>query len=263
MHSNILLDPGTGLEIPFSRPFGTALIYTNEVVDYIRSRDNRTVSWVSSAGAREIEFQIQTNVSPQIERQLDYFRTSEKYILLFIPSLSFASEIVISNVDLVEIISTHQTFSIKAYCFGIEGICLRSIDSGMTGSTTTTIDSGACSNPVTTLINASEYLSMAAISVDKMQLEAGTYTVWVRAKSSAGTTNDMTISVVDNTSGSLVSGSRTVASTGYAWYGLNVTVPDASLGHTINVEAIKATTGTNTLYIDSISIVRASGLITV
>lgn len=263
--ANIFYDRTTNTEILFSRPVGTSTGHENNVIDYLRVLDNKLVSWLSSSGVREIEYSmvVETTNTATMERTMDYFRSSGRPFLLMLPTMFLASEITIKDIQLVEQIATTQTYKVSAICYGVEGVSMLSNSSGMTGTATNTTDTDSCSGLVTTLSAISEYRRIPYLSVDEIYLEPGNYVVWVRAKSTAGTANDMTISVVDNTSGSLASGSRTVTSTGYAWYGLNVTVPDASLGHTINVEAIKATSGTNTLYIDSISIVRASGLITV
>lgn len=263
--ANILYDRSSGIEILFVRPVGTSTGHENVIIDYPRSIDYKMVSWLSSAGIREIEFvmQVTTSDTATMERTLDYFRSSGKSLLLFLPTMFFASEITIKDVQLVEQIATTQKYSVSAYCYGTEGISMLSNSSGMSGATTNTTDANACSSLVTTLTTSAAYRRIPYVSVDDIYLEAGTYTVWVRAKSSAGTTNDMTISVVDNTSGSLASGSQTVPTSAYLWYGLSVTVPTTSVGHTVNISATKATSATNTLYIDAISIVRSSGLIAI
>lgn len=261
--ANIIYDRSSGIELTFARPYGTTTGHDNNVIDYIRSIDNKLVSWLSSSGVTDVEFrmQIYSPDTARIERTIDYLRSSGRAMLLILPTMYKATEFTIRDINYVESIGTTQVYSVNAYCYGVEGVSMLSNNAGMAGVTSSTVDAGAASNPVTTLVSSGNSRYMAAIAVDEVFLEPAEYIVWVRAKSSAGTTNDLTISVTDTTSGSLGTRNVTVTTGNYKWYGLAVTIPSTSLNHVVNIAATKATAATNTINIDIISIVRASGLI--
>lgn len=261
---NILYDPATETEIIFSRPDGTIRGCENNVIDYIRKRDNKLVSHCSSSGVREIKFEMETTATAAMERTLDHFRDSGKSLLLFLPQSDFASEVVLKEVFLIEQIRTTQVYAVSAYCYGVEGMCMLGNDPRTFWVTTTTPDIDAISGNVITLATATHYTSIPQIPVDDVYFSLGNYTMWVRAKSSAGTTNDLRLGMDDTSiAGDIAVGYSTVLASAYKWYPLNVTVSSANQGHTITSYAWKETAATNSLYIDVLAFVQASGLITV
>lgn len=263
LYTNILLDYEDSIEILFTLPPGTALSYPNEVIEYVRASDVKTVPHISSAGMREINFQMQTNVSRTLERQLDYFRRSGKSLLLFIPTEKFASEIVITDVSLPEIVSTYQTFTISAYCYGVEGRAMLADDPSGFWVTATTPDADSICGDVITLDTQTQYISIPNVPADNVFCIPADYTVWVRAKSSAGTADDLRIGINDTTLGDLDIDYYTVTTSAYAWYVLEGTIETTSEGNDITFYSWKETTETNDLYIDVIAFVHSSGLITV
>lgn len=262
-YTNVLLDYENATEIIFSMPPGSEINYPNEVVDYVRSAKNRTESWVSSAGMREIKFQMQTYSSPTLERQLDYFRRTNKYLLLFVPSLDFASEIVINDVQLTEKCETTQTFDVSAYCYGAEGVCMFGSDPRCHWVPDTAYDSLALSGNVTTLTSPVWYREIHEIASGGIWMPPDNYNVVVRTKSSAGSANDMMIGMYDGSMGYVFTGTHTVLSSGYNYYITHGTVASTNMNHVINIFAQKQTSAINTIYVDLIAYVHASGLITV
>ena len=260
----VLLDYENSMEILFSMPVGTKLNYPNEVVDYIRSRDNKTVSWVSSAGVREVQFEMQTTTSPTLERQLDYFRKSGKSLLLFIPDIYFASEIVIKEADRTETIGTTQTFSVSAYCYGVEGMSMLTTDSTMFGESATTADSNAIGDYCSRLYEIYRDMRGFDVVADNVYMPAGNWNIIVRAKATTAVSNDLRLAIHDPTAGELVINDlNTPGTSGYTYYIATGTIDSANFGHSVQVYAQKATTDTNDIYVDMICYVQASGLITV
>lgn len=264
-YTNVLLDYENSTEIVFCMPPGSEFVYTNEVVDFIRSAKNRTESWVSSAGMREVKFQVQTSTSPAIERQLDYFRRTGKSLLLFIPSLFFASEIVIDDVQLTVKCETTQTFDVSAFCFGIEGMSALATSSIMYGEPASVADSDSISGTVSPLYAIYHDIQGFESSTSNEYMPEGSWTIFVRAKSTAGTTNDLYIRGHDPTAAEFfINGTKTVSTSGYTWYAAAGSVDSNNVpDHLVQIYASKATAATNTIYVDLIAYVHASGLITV
>lgn len=264
-YTNVILDYENGTEIIFSMPPGGEISYPNEVVDFIRSAKNRTESWISSAGMREIKFQMQTYSSPTLERQLDYFRRIGKSLLLFIPNIYFASEIVIHDVNLTEKCETTQTFDVSAYCYGIEGVSALATASIMYGEPASVPDADSIGGLVSPLYEIYHDIQGFESSTSNIYMPAGSWSIIVRAKSTVGTANDLFIRGHDPTAAEyFVNGTKTVGTSGYQYYIANGTVDSNNVpDHLVQVYASKATTATNTIYVDLIAYVHASGLITV
>jgi len=261
-YTNVLLDYEGGIEILFSRPPGTTFSYSNDVIEYVRRRDVKTVPHVSSAGVREISFQMETAASPTMERQLDYFRRSGKSLLLFLPLSNFASEIVIKDVDLVEQARTTQTFNISIYCFGVEGMSALANDPLCDGEPV-----GADSDAMgeySAVLGEIWGLRGFFVNADLFNMPAGNYTVYVRAVATTVVSNDLRIALHDPTAAEMVIDSlKTCGTTAYTWYAASGTIDSANADHNVRVCAQKATATTNSIHVDMVAYVHASGLITI
>lgn len=263
--ANILYDHDTGIEITFYKPHGSATGHENVVIDYIRALDNKQVPWISSAGMREIEFDMQVEAvnTATMERTMDYFRRSGKHLLLFVPSLYFASEIVIQDVNLVEEIGTTQTYAVSAYCYGMEGISILANNSNVQTNVSYSADASSLGGTVATLAIEGDYVKLNSIPLDDIYLEAEYYTMWVRAKAVYDALEDAALEISDDTSGTLAIDTRAFNDTAYEWRAMEVIILSTSEGHNIDFVVEKYTSATNTISVDAIAFVRGSGNITV
>lgn len=262
-YTNVLLDYEGGIEILFSRPPGTTFSYSNDVIEYVRRRDVKTVPHVSSAGVREISFQMETAASPTLERQLDYFRRSGKSLLLFLPLSNFASEIIIKDVELTEQVQTTQTYTISAYCFGVEGMSVLVTDSIILGQTGTTADADALGGYASRLYEIGSDTSYFEIVTGNFYMPAGTYYTIVRAKASATVTNDLNIGIQDLTAAEYFANGLKTPTSSYTYYIAQGAADSANMDHSVLLYAHKDTATTNNIYVNMLAYVQASGLITV
>ena len=102
-------------------------------------------------------------------------------------------------------------------------------------------------------------------STSNAYMPAGSWTIFVRAKSTAGTANDLYIRGHDPTAAEFfINGTQTVSTSGYTWYAANGSVDSNNVpDHLVQIYASKATATTNTIYVDMIAYVHASGLISI
>ena len=264
LYTNILLDYENSIEILFTLLPGTTLSYPNEVIEYVRASDVKTVPHISSAGMREISFQMQTNVSKTLERQLDYFRRSGKSLLLFIPTEKFASEIVITDVSLPEIVSTYQTFTINAYCYGVEGQSYLASDSDviLSANATLTADSNALGGYTAKFLSNTDNMFFSTVA-DNVFVPAGNYLIVGRAKSKNSVADGVLVGALTTYGVPLGTDTFTASTSAYGYYVVAGTLPIAQYGATVNTLVQQWGTDSNEIYSDLVAYVHSSGLITI
>lgn len=259
--SNLLLDPDTGTYLIFDElEEGIERTYANEVSNYKRFSDGQNISWIPSAGARELRLVFRSGDPKYTRRLLDYFRRKGKHLVLWLGTSDFASEIIINDFEEHKAIGGLVPYSMSYSCYGDMGQIRIAADPRCTGGSISA-DVNAISGSKATLstIGTQRYFTALA---GELYLPADKYLVIVSAKGSNVVANDLKIGVYDVTaSASVASSLLTVKTTGYNLYIIEVTTTSALDGHTLKIYAEKATSSTNSISVDAISYLQTSGKI--
>lgn len=254
----VLYDPSTYTEIVFEYVLdGMGKQFVNEVVNFRRYSDGALESFVTSPGSREISFSVLTSIPSELRRQLDYLRRTGKHLLLFLSTFDFVSEVVIKEFSMSEITSDEYPVALTFACFGDTGQMRTALDSRCSGVSETS-DSDALDGYASVLDAQNEYLRFEVVA-GGVNMDAADYMVVARAKSTAGTAADLTVRAYDSTASSAtITAAHAVTIGEYAYYISEGSITTTQAGHTMQIEARKATTSTNAISVDMLAYLQSS-----
>ena len=254
----ILVDPDEAIEVIFDNVVDSMnKTFSNEVTNFRRYSDGAYESFVSGVGSRELSVVVRSNAPSSLRRRLDYLRREGKHLILLLGAFDFASEVVIKDFKMIDNSSGYYHFDINFACFGDSGQMRTVLDSRCTGITPV-IDSNAIDGHASILDAQNEFIRFE-ITAGDIEMPASEYMVIARAKSTAGIDNDLIVRAYDSTDAAdVIAASHQVDAAGYTYYISEGAITSSEYGHTIQIEAKKATTSTNELSIDLLAYIQSS-----
>jgi hypothetical protein len=260
----ILYDPEERIEIVFEEVMeGMEKSFANEVTNFRRYSDGQYETFTSVQGSREITITVTTTDPSGIRRTLDYLRRDKgakglgKHLFLFLSTFDFVSEVVIKNVRFINSTGPKYPIEITFTCFGFLGQMRTAKDSRCSGISEAP-DSYAVDGYASVLDAQNEYVRFETVA-GNVFMDAGDYAILARAKSTAGTANDLTVRAYDATASSaIITDVHSVTIGEYLYYISEGSIAAAQFGHTMQIEARKATTGTNAISVDLLAYIPSS-----
>lgn len=260
----ILYDPEECIEICFEEVLENIdKTFANEVINFRRYCDGQYETFTSVQGSRELTITVMTSDPSGLRRTLDYLRRDKgakglgKHLFLFLSTFDFVSEVVIKNVRLVYLPDPKLPIEITFTCVGPLGQMRTALDARCSGIAETA-DTDAIEGYASVLDAQNEYVRFEAVA-GPTYMDVGDYTIIARAKSTAGVSNDLTVRAYDATAGSAtITDVHTVTIGEYLYYISEGSIAAANDGHTMQIEARKATTSTNAISVDLLAYVPSS-----
>lgn len=260
----ILYDPEECIEIVFEEVLeDIEKSFTNEVTNFRRYSDGQHETFTSMQGSREITVTVMTSDPSGLRRTLDYLRRDKgakglgKHLFLFLSTFDFVSEVIIKNVRFVCSVGPQYPVEITFTCFGPLGQMRTALDARCSGIGETA-DTDAIEGYASVLDAQNEYLRFV-VTAGHTDMDVGDYTILARAKSTGSIGSDLTVRAYDATASSaVITAAHTPTIGEYLYYLSEGSIGSSQAGHTMQIEARKATTSSNAISVDLLAYVPSS-----